>query len=308
MTKNILITGSTGFIGKNIVEGFKDKYTMVTPTHKELDLLNQKDVQDYFKNNDIDTVIHCANAGGTRKSTLPPGRVLEQNTRMFFNLVENQERYRRLINLGSGAEYNKYRPLIKVSETEFGTSIPPEDYGFSKYLVSKHIEKTCNMYSLRLFGIFGKYEDYEYKFISNAIVKNLFHLPITIRQNVKFSWVYINDFLKILDLFVSRTPHYTAYNITLSPPTDLITIAQSINSLSDYESEIITENDGLNFEYSGNNTRLKEYVNGMPFTSMESAIKELVTYYSAILPTINRDAIQADVYAAQCNVIKRWIK
>ncbi len=305
--RTVLITGSTGFIGKNIVEKFKHNYMLLTPTHKELDLLNQKDVRNYFISNNIDTVVHCANAGGTRKSNLPPGRVLEQNTRMFFNLVENQEQYRRLINLGSGAEYNKYRPLTKVSESEFGQSIPPEDYGFSKYLVSKHIEKTCNMYSLRLFGIFGKYEDYEYKFISNAIVKNLLHLPIIIRQNVKFSWVYISDFLKILDLFLTRTPHYTAYNITLSPPIDLITIAQTINRLSGYESEIITENEGWNFEYSGNNARLKEYINGMPFTSMESSIQELIDYYTAILPTINRTAIQEDVYAAQCNVIKRWI-
>jgi len=308
MTRTILITGSTGFIGKNIVEGFRDKYTLLTPTHKELDVLNQNDVRDYFRNHDIDIVIHCANAGGTRKSHLPPGRVLEQNTRMFFNLAENQDRYHRLINLGSGAEYNKYRPLIKVSETEFGKSIPPEDYGFSKYLVSKHIEKTCNMYSLRLFGIFGKYEDYEYKFISNAIVKNLFHLPITIRQNVKFSWVYIDDFLKILDTFLSTTPHYPLYNITLSPPIDLITIAQTINAVSGYESEIITENDGLNFEYSGDNTRLKEYIKGIQYTSLESAIKELIGYYSSILPTIDRNAIERDVYAAQCNVIKRWIK
>jgi len=30
-----------------------------------------------------------------------------------------------------------------------------------------------NMYCLRLFGIFGKYEDYKFKFILNTIVINL---------------------------------------------------------------------------------------------------------------------------------------
>jgi len=301
MKKNILITGSTGFIGKNIAGVFKDTYNLFTPNHKDLDLLDQKVVGKFFLRNDIDTIIHCANFGGTRK-TLATGEVIEKNTRMFFNLAENQDHYKMLINLGSGAEYNKTRNLQKVNETEFGKDIPRDEYGFSKYVISKYIEKTENMCCFRLFGIFGKYEDYEFKFISNAIVKNLLHMPITIRQNVNFSWLNIEDFLKILDYFLTHDPKYPTYNITPSSSTDLVSIAQLINSHSEFKSDICVENEGINLEYSGDNTRLIEEVGDFPFTPMKSSIKNLIEYYSSILPAIDPEIIRKDSLAAYCKI------
>ena len=301
LNKTILITGSSGYIGKNIVQSLRPQFTLLTPSHKELDLLSQSEVHQFFLRNDIDLVIHCANFGGTRK-TLETGGVIEKNTRMFFNLAENQDHYTRLINLGSGAEYNKNRNLEKVIETEFGKEIPYDEYGFSKYIISKYIEKAENMCCLRLFGIFGKYEDYEFKFISNAIVKNLLHLPITVRQNVNFSWLYIDDFLEILEYFLTHDPKYSTYNLTPSSPTDLVSIAQLINSLSDFKSEICVENDGLNLEYSGDNTRLIEEVGDFPFTPMKSSIKNLIEYYSSILPAIDPEIIRKDSLAAYCKI------
>jgi len=304
--KTLLITGSTGFIGKNLVEAFKQKYLLFTPTHEELDLLNQNAVRDYFISNNINIVIHCASIGGTKKTKPLPGQVLETNLRMFFNLAENQNQYRRLINLGSGAEYNKYQNLYNVNETEFGLSIPPDEYGLSKYIISKYIERTNNMYTLRPFGIFGKYEDYGFRFISNAIIKNLLHLPITIRQNTHFSWINIQDFIKTMDHFLNNTPHYSSYNITPGLPHDLISIAQTINSLSEYKSKIVIENVGKNFNYTGDNTRLKEFMGVIPATPMETSIKHLIDYYTELLPTIDKKEITKDAYLTQCN-IKRGI-
>jgi GDP-L-fucose synthase len=305
MIKTLLITGSTGFIGKNLVEAFKHKYLVLAPTHEELDLVNQNDVRDYCISNNIDTVIHCAGIGGTKKRSPLPGQVLDTNLRMFFNLAENRHQYRKLINIGSGAEYNKYQNLYKVTENEFGLSIPPDEYGFSKYIISKYIERMNNMYDLRAFGIFGKYEDYEFRFISNAIVKNLLHLPINIRQNTTFSWLYIDDFTKILDYILTRTPHYSSYNITPSLPTDLLSLAQRINSLSKHKSKIVIENIGQNFTYTGDNSRLKEFMGVVPLTSMDTAITNMIEYYTSILSTIDKKAIVKDMYGAQCTIKRR---
>jgi GDP-L-fucose synthase len=299
--KTILITGSTGFIGKNILDHQKEKYVLLTPTHKDLDLLSQSDVKRYFTLHDIDTIIHCANFGGSRKKQ-PKGDVLEKNLRMFFNIAENKDRFVRLINLGSGAEYNKSRTLQNMSENEFGKFIPLDEYGFSKYIISKYIEKTEHMYCLRLFGIFGKYEDYEFKFISNAIVKNLLHMPITIRQNVNFSWIYVEDFLNILEYFLTHTPKKSIYNITPPSTSDLVSIAHLINSNSDFSSEICIENEGLNLEYSGNNTQLMKEKGDVSFTPMNTAIKDLIEYYKTILPTIDPEIIRRDSYAAYCTI------
>ena len=127
-------------------------------------------------------------------------------------------------------------------------------------------------------------------------------MPITIRQNVNFSWLYIEDFPKILDCFLTHTPNYSTYNITPSSPTDLVSIAQLINSLSDFKSEICVENDGLNLEYSGNNARLKEDMGNVPFTPMKLAVKDLMEYYKTILSTIDHEIIRNDAYAAYCKI------
>jgi len=301
MNKTILITGSSGFIGKNIIPFLKEKYDLLTPTHKELDLLSQSDLYHFFSSHDIDTVIHCANFGGTRK-VQAKGDVLEKNLRMFFNIAENQDHFSKLIQLGSGAEYNKNRNLQNIRENEFGKVIPLDEYGFAKYIISKYIENTEKMYCLRLFGIFGRYEDYEFKFISNAIVKNLLHMPVKIRQNVNFSWLYIDDFLKILDYFLAYTPEKHTYNITPPSTTDLVSIVQLINSHSDFKSEICIENEGLNLEYSGNNAQLAEEVRNVSFTSMDSAVKDLMEYYKTILPTIDPEIIRRDPYASYCKI------
>ena len=58
MVKNILLTGSGGFIGKNLKEYLSDKYNLFCPRSYELDLRDFKSVKDYFDNNDIDFVIH----------------------------------------------------------------------------------------------------------------------------------------------------------------------------------------------------------------------------------------------------------
>lgn len=297
----VFITGSSGFIGKNICAHLKDEYTLLTPTHKELNLLSQAEVNRFFSSNDIDFVIHCANYGGTRK-TPTSGLVLEKNLRMFFNIAENQNNFAKLIYLGSGAEYNKCRNLHNVSEDEIGQSIPLDEYGCSKYIISKYIEKTQKMYCLRLFGIFGRYEDFEFKFVSNAIVKNLLHLPITIQQNVNFSWLYITDFLSVLDYFLTNKPKKRSYNVTPPQTADLISIAELINSCSDYHSDICVENEGLNLEYSGNNALLMSEIPTMTFTPLKTAINDLINYYKTILPMIDPDLIRRDPYAVYCRI------
>jgi UDP-glucose 4-epimerase len=298
--KTLLITGGSGFIGKNIIEHFQNNLTIFAPTHNELDLLSFEKVTDFFKETEIDYVIHCANIGGTRKEL--GENVVEKNTRMFINLAENRSRFDKMIYFGSGAEYNKQRPLQKITETHIGESIPTDDYGFSKYIMNKLTTKTENITNLRLFGVFGKYEDYEYKFISNAIVKSLLVLPITIQQNVYFDWLYIDDLMRIVQHFINYDSAYTVYNTTPNSRIDLVGVVEMINSCSPIKSKTIIEHQGLNHEYSGSNARLLTELGSFEFTPLSKSIPELTDYYRTILPDINFEAIRKDVYAERCNI------
>lgn len=279
--KTILITGGSGFIGKNLVEVFKNKYKVLSPSHKELDLLKTDSVDDFFKKNKIDVVIHCALVGGSRPEEKENDST-NKNLRMFFNIIKNEDKFEKMINLGSGAEYDKSKPIVDVKEENFGKTIPIDEYGFLKYVCAKYIEKSDNIVSLRIFGLFGKYEDYRYRFISNAICQNLAGLPITINQNVYFTYVFIDDFVKIVDYFINNEAKDKFYNIGTSKKIDLLTIANIINDMSEKKSEIVVKNEGLNNEYTCNNERLKDELKDCNFTDIKDSIKDLYSWYKNV--------------------------
>lgn len=300
---NIFLTGGSGFIGRNLIESLGKNYTIFAPSHKELELLGVKAVRRYIRDNSIDIVIHAANKGGGR-DTKDMKNVVEYNTRMFFNIVRNRHFVKKIIHLGSGAEYGKQRALVKVKEEDFDSYVPYDSYGFAKYVCSKYIEKVKNIVNLRLFGVYGKYENYHYKFISNAIVKNLFFLPIVINQNVHFDYLYIDDLVKIIEYFVNNETKYNIYNCTRGTTIDLISLANIVNEISDNPSEIIVLNKGLNKEYSGDNTRLLDELGGFEFINHKDAVKYLYNFYKSILNKIDRKEIEEDRYIKYCKVDK----
>ncbi|OGK61892.1 hypothetical protein A3G65_03835 [Candidatus Roizmanbacteria bacterium RIFCSPLOWO2_12_FULL_37_7b] len=291
--RTILLTGASGYIGRNIVEQLGEKYRFLTTRHKELELLDTSAVDGYFRNHIIDVVIHTAVVGGSRPGEHVAG-ALEQNLRIFFNIIRNQHRYKKLIVFGSGAEYDKSRPLRKIREGDFGKRIPQDEYGFFKFAESRYIECLENTVILRIFGIFGKYEDYALRFISNAMVKNILSLPITMYQNVYFDYVYIKDFVRIVDYFITHKAKKKFYNIGRGRKIDLITLAKKINRISDQPSKIIIKNPGLNKEYTCDNTQLMKEIKHFVFTDFDKSLLELYEYYKGIKHSFNKKEFITD--------------
>ena len=87
--QKLLITGSNGMVGKNIVEFEKSKnYTLLTPSSKELNLLDRNSVDEYLKKNKPDIVIHCAGrVGGIQANMANPVAFLVENTQMGLNII-----------------------------------------------------------------------------------------------------------------------------------------------------------------------------------------------------------------------------
>ncbi len=276
--KTVFIAGANGFIGRNITEQLKNKYNLLTPGHNKLDLLNEQAVSNFFSKNKVDIVINCAVIGGSRKEE-EVSSALYNNLNIFFNLIKNKGKFKKMIHLGSGAEYDKSKPIVNIKESDFDKTIPQDEYGFFKYICSKYIEKEKNVVCLRIFGIFGRYEDYRYRFISNAIVNNIKGLPITINQNVFFDYVYIDDFIKIIDYFINNNAKKIFYNIGTGKKIDILTIAQLINSISKKQSKIIIKNKGLNKEYTCNNKNLINEYKGVKFKDFDLSLKELYNWY-----------------------------
>ena len=302
MKKAILITGAGGFVGRNLTEHLTGKYQVYPLRHHELDLLDAAVVADFFAHNRIDVVVHCAAVGGSRLTRYDANNsdVVEKNLRMFINLQHSLPAQAHMIHFGSGAEYSKPHYRSKMPETYLGAHVPNDAYGFSKYVISRLIESQERVTCLRIFGLYGKYEDYRYKFISNAIVKNLLGLPIIINQNVVFDYLFVDDFVQIVEQFAEKRATHRFYNITPSESIDLLTISQLINQISAIQSKTIVLNEGLNSEYSGDNTRMLAELGGFSFTPYAEGIAKLHRYYRSALDTLDTEMIRQDPYLQYC--------
>ena len=289
----LFITGGSGFVGRNLKEHLSTRHQVLAPTHSELELTDEDAVRDFFNKNPIDVVVHSAVRPGHRNAKDPSNQLLN-NTRMFFNIVRNSDRFGKMIFLSSGLVYDIrcYKP--KMKEEYFDSHVPVDEGGFSKYIAAKYVESAHNMIELRPFGVFGKYEDYAIRFISNMICKAVFDLPLTIKQNRRFDYVYIDDLVAVIDYFIENKGKYKSYNVTPDESVELLTIAEKILGISGKQLPIRISEDGLGTEYSGDNARLKEEIPELRLTPIDEAIERLYSWYYDNRHLIDRNLLMRD--------------
>lgn len=285
----ILLTGANGFIGRNLREKLEDIYSVECPARSRLDLLDTKAVEEYLKAERFDVVIHAANTNNTKKQNVSQYDSLDGNLRMFFNLERCKELYGKMYYFGSGAEYDAEHYIPDMKEEYFGSYVPKEAYAFSKYVMSKSCSPDGNIYDLRLFGVYGKYEEWHRRFISNAICRVLKNLPITLSQNVYFDYLWVDDLVEIVKWFLENQPKYRHYNVCSGRKIDLYTLACKVREIMDMDCDIIVGEQGLKKEYTGCNKRLKDEMGEMSFTEWDEAIKELCEYYKKNIEIIDVD-------------------
>lgn len=282
----ILLTGAQGYIGSHIVGILKKKYHILTPTHKQLNLLDADATRRYFLRHKIAIVIHAALVGGSRREQYVKGMFLDNMT-MFFNVVRNHDRFGRLIHIGSGSEYDKRYPIINIKEKDFDKRIPAGELGLYKYLCAKYIESVDFAVNLRVFGIYGPGEDYRLRFISNAICRSVQGKPITISRNVYFDYIYVKDFVKIIDYFLKHKSKYKSYNIGTGKKIDLLSLAKKINAIAPTPQPIRVSHKGLQNEYTCDTTRLYKEVKQSVNTPMDIALQEVYDWYAIHKNSLN---------------------
>lgn len=282
MLKKILLTGSSGFIGSNVLPFLQEKYCVYAPKRNELNLKDSVQVKNYLKKEQFDTVVHFASPTPAKSVQYDKFETLfEDSLRIFMNFYSMQEYFGRMIYSGSGAEFDKRRDIISVTEDEFGRFMPSDAYGLSKYIINELASSSQNIYNLRIFGCYGPHE-YNYKFITHAICCCMNHKPITIRQDCYFDYLYVDDYAKYLMYFIENTPKFHSYNASSGKRIKLSSIAEIVKTEMNnpYPVEILSE--GMNTEYTADNRRIMNETKINDLISIEEGIRHLIDVWNKV--------------------------
>jgi GDP-L-fucose synthase len=288
----ILITGGAGFIARNLFEQLGNRYSLVSVNSKELNLLDSSKVLEFLKKNKFDCIIHTATYDAAPKhSGKDQAKVLEYNLKMFFNIARCRDYFSKMIYFGSGAEFGRENWIPKMKEDYFDQHVPQDQYGFSKYIMTKYTQSQTNIYNLRLFAVFGKYEDWRVRFISNAIANAILGRPVSINQNKFFDFLYIDDLVRVVKWFIDNKPKNAVYNVCSGKIDDFKSLAQRIIKISDKKLDLIIKTEGLGREYSADHSLLLNELKDFEFSPIEDSIKALYDWYGLNKQIIEKDKL-----------------
>jgi GDP-L-fucose synthase len=112
LNEKIYIAGHRGLVGSAIVRQLEERgfTNLLMRTHKELDLTNQTQVQDFFKQEQPDYVIlAAAKVGGIHANNTYPADFIYQNMMIEANVINSayESEVKRLLFLGSTCIYPK---------------------------------------------------------------------------------------------------------------------------------------------------------------------------------------------------------
>ena len=280
MRRRILLTGSTGFIGRNVLPILRESFDVDAPTRAELNLLDDKAVSAFVRSGGYDVIIHSANPSPAKNQMDSADRLFADSLRVYFNLRRNADFFERMLYIGSGAEYDKSRDLVLVTEDMIGQSLPKDDYGFAKFLMNEDARHSRNVTNLRIFGCYGP-TDAKTKFIRDAIDCCLEDRAITIRQDCSFDYMYVDDLGRAMSQMAVAPSLRRDYNVCTGVPLTLSAVAAIVARQMGNSRRVEIAHSGMNRAYTASNARFMSDFPDFRFTSLEDGIARQAIWQKA---------------------------
>tara|TARA_B100001248_G_scaffold203844_1_gene158005 strand:+ start:146 stop:1096 length:951 start_codon:yes stop_codon:yes gene_type:complete len=245
----ILITGGSGMVGRNFVEcNNAQNFNIISPTSKELNLLDFDKVNAFLSKVNPDLIIHAAGrVGGIQANIRDPLLFLQENSDMGRNIVlaAKKQNIQNLINLSSSCVYPKNMDVPLEEDFILTGPLEPtnEGYAIAKIFVQKlcaYINKENLNYNFKTLipcNLFGKYDDFNLNsghLIPNII--NKIHQAKLRNENTVTIWgdgsarrefMYVNDLIDCI--------YYTIENFSKMPEVMNVGVGKDYTVLDYYK-------------------------------------------------------------------------
>lgn len=300
--KTILVTGASGFVGKNLVEELQRQgFTKIlTPSSVDLNLTKEEDVKSYFKDNKPEVVLHIAGlVGGIAANKARPADFFYVNAMMsiLINHYSHINGVEKVVSLAAGCGYPKEIP-VPFTENDFWNGLPDmNSYGYS--LAKKNLVIGGWAYKeqygfdttvLLPANLYGPHDNFHLenshvipalirKFIaakeSNSPTVEVWGTGIATRE-----FLYVGDTVKaIIDAIACE--EVGPFNLGTGVETSIKELNETIARLVGYEGEIVwdtTRPDGQPKRFY-DMTRFKDAFGYVPSTTLEDGLQKTIDWY-----------------------------
>jgi GDP-L-fucose synthase len=188
MAYKILLTGSTGMVGHNLLENNDfSKYDLLTPNSRDLNLLDYASVDNYIKSHAPTLIIHAAGrVGGIQANISHPVSFLVDNLEIGKNVITaaRHNGVKNLINLGSSCMYPKdaKNPLTEKSILKGELEPTNEGYALAKIMTSRlceYINKEDYRFNYKTIipcNLYGRYDKFDprHSHMIPAVIKKIY--------------------------------------------------------------------------------------------------------------------------------------
>ena len=298
----VLVTGSTGFVGKRLVEillnqGYDvavfNRNKKYTP-EKTLSLSNiEVFLGDITKKNDVksalesvDAVVHLA---GIRSDDEKES--YKVNVEGFKNLLESLKECNfkgKLVFSSSASVYGD--EVTKIKETTLVN--PMSIYGKHKVLMeelAENYQKYFDITGLRIFNVYGNdsSKDSSHRGILSILEEKIAEgKALNIYSNSVRDFIHVNDVVKvIIKALNSKSPHIL--NVATGVATSLDQLVDYIKKFSNKEIVIKTKNSDVGVNFScADISLLNSFIDTSKFIKLKDGVKE--SFSKKLLPEVEK--------------------
>jgi len=273
----IFIAGHRGMVGSALVRLLQTQEAeLITKGKKELNLLSQKDVQNFFKHEKIDQVyLAAAKVGGIHANDTYPAEFIYENLTVQCNVIHNAflSGVKKLLFLGSSCIYpkNAKQPMKEEELLTGKLELTNEPYAIAKiagikmcesynrqYGISQGIDYRCIMPT----NLYGPGDNYHpenshvipgliYRF-HEAKIKNLASVTIWGTGTPKREFLYVDDIARASIYLMNIDKKI--FNEQISTVCSHINVGSgeelSIKEVAEIIKEIVGFNGKTNFDLS----------------------------------------------------------
>ena len=287
----ILITGLTGFIGKNFYKysKFKNDILAISRKGSVLKNFNSEDL------NYIDCGLEDINKFTTEIKRFNPDCVLNfawggipdysediSNNNLnltldFFNFLEKNTNIKKFINTGTCAEY--FNPTGKIDENY---PVKPYDHfssakiKLSQELGIKCLKSKITYVNLRLFYVFGAYQRNEslIPYLINSYKKGT--IPKLSKPFSRLDYVYVEDVIRVMDNCIKNDISSGAYNVGSGQSISNYEIQRFISNKFNYDFDENTYHEQeSDINFFADITKLNSKLNWTPKFKVYEGIKKM---------------------------------